>query len=152
VVLGFFSDQAMKPIIAPFSGKICFTESLPGLFVRTPQGNIVYLLKHKQPDSQKLLLKLVSSDHKHDRENSLGSERAAQKSFEVWLNDIQSGSLLWVKNGEFVESGQLLVQASRLKTTSQEMPESTHPVHSPISGEIFFLNQWLFELSKKKNV
>lgn len=125
--VGVFSDQAMKSFTAPFEGKIEFLGSLPGLFVRTPHGNIVYLLKHKSVDHKKILLRVTSS-------------QPTQKSivYEIKHGDVPSGSLLWVKQGEFVKTGQLLLQASRLQTSRQEMPESSHPVRAPLSGEVFF--------------
>ncbi len=125
--VGVFSDQAMKSFTAPFEGKIEFLGSLPGLFVRTPHGNIVYLLKHKIIDHKKILLRVISS---HSTQKS--------KVYEIKHGDVPSGSLLWVKEGEFVKTGQLLLQASRLQTSRQEMPESSHPVRAPLSGEVFF--------------
>lgn len=125
--VGVFSDQAMKSFIAPFHGKIDFLGPLPGLFVRTPHGNIVYLLKHQPGDKQKTLLRLISS-------------QPMQKPtiYEIKHGDVPSGSLLWVKQGELVKTGQLLLQGSRLESSRQEMPESNHPVRTPFSGELFF--------------
>ena len=130
--VGVFSEQAMKPLMAPFSGKVEFLDSLPGRFVRTPHGNIVYLLKHKTSNPSQPLLRLS---------NVSSSSFASQKReglYEIFQGDVPAGSLIWVKQGEYVKTGQLLIQASRLETTAQEMPESSHPVVSPISGEIVF--------------
>ncbi len=124
--VGVFSDQAMKSFIAPFDGKIEFLESLAGLFVRTPHGNIVYLLKQKIVDKTKPILRLISSHPA--RKPSV---------YEIQHGEVPANSLLWVKQGEGVKTGQLLVQASRLEKTSGEMPESIHPVKAPFSGEIF---------------
>ena len=125
--VGVFSEQAMKSFIAPFAGRVDFLEPLPGLFVRTPHGNIVYLLKHKTLNENKPILRLTCFE-------------STQKSnvYEIMHSDVPAGSLLWVKQGESVKSGQLLVQASRLQTPTQEMPESSHPVRSSLSGEVFF--------------
>lgn len=121
--VGVFSDQAMKPLLAPFSGKVEFLDSLPGRFVRTPHGNIVYLVKHKTTNPSQPLLRISN---------------APKGLYEIFQGDVPAGSLVWVKQGEYVEPGQLLIQASRLETTAQEMPESSHPVVSPISGEVVF--------------
>lgn len=125
--VGVFSEQAMKSFIAPFAGRVDFLDPLPGLFVRTPHGNIVYLLKHKTLNENKPILRLTCFE-------------STQKSnvYEIMHSDVPAGSLLWVKQGESVKSGQLLVQASRLQTPTQEMPESSHPVRSSLSGEVFF--------------
>lgn len=135
--VGVFSDQALKSFIAPFDGKINFLESLPGLFVRTPHGNIVYLLKHKINNKNKPFLTLT------------GSVSPSSK-YQIFYDDVPAGSILWVKQGEIVKSGQLLVQASRLQTATQEMPESSHPVRSPISGEVFFQSMAIRVIEEEK--
>jgi hypothetical protein len=123
--VGVFSDQAMKSFNAPFDGKIQFLENLPGLFVRTPHGNIVYLLKYSENQTQKPILRVKSVNSTHEF-------------YEILQCDVPAGSLLWVKQGEYVKTGQLLVQASQIKTSKQQMPESSHPVQAPYSGEVFF--------------
>lgn len=139
--VGVFSDQAMKSFTAPFEGRIEFSEPLSGLFVRTPHGNIVYLLKHKTVDKTKPLLKLISVQPAQNLNN-----------YQILHCDVPSGSLLWVKQGECVKTGQLLLQASRLQTTTQEMPESSHPVRSPISGEIFFQSMSIRIVEEEKRL
>lgn len=123
--VGVFSDQAMKSFNAPFDGKIEFLENLSGLFVRTPHGNIVYLLKYSENQTKKPILRLKPVN-------------STQEFYEILQCDVPAGSLLWVKQGEYVKTGQLLVQASQIKTSKQQMPESSHPVQAPYSGEVFF--------------
>lgn len=130
--VGVFSGQAMKAFTAPFEGKIEFLEPLSGLFVRTPDGNIVYLLKHKSVEKNKPILKLTSETKFESR------QKQKPNIYQILQSDVPPGSLLWVKQGEYVKSGQLLLQASRLQTVTQEMPESSHPVRAPIAGEVFF--------------
>ena len=154
--VGVFSDQALKSFTAPFEGKIEFLEALPGLFVRTPHGNIVYLLKYQTSDDTKPLLKLTHFSHLQNTPDQLDGKRlSVEKSkgtsiYEIKQGDVPSGSLLWVKQGEYVKAGQLLIQASRIQTTSQEMPESTHPVRSPLSGEVFFQFMAIRQIEKRK--
>lgn len=139
--VGVFSDQAMKSFTAPFEGKVEFLEPLSGLFVRTPHGNIVYLLKHKMVQQNKPFLRLTSSHPMHQ-----------QNVYQIMHHDVPSGSLLWVKQGECVKGGQLLLQASRLQTTTQEMPESSHPVRAPISGEVFFQSMAIRVVEEEKRL
>ena len=143
--VGVFSDQAMKSFNAPFDGQIQFLEPLAGLFVRTPHGNIVYLLKHQNTKPTKLLLRLTPKC-------ILGKASSTQKSnvYEITHDDVPAGSLLWVKQGEFVKTGQLLIQASRLQTATQEMPESSHPVQAPLSGEVFFQSMAIRIIEEEK--
>ena len=124
--VGVFSDGAMKSFYAPFEGKIQFIDTLPGLFVRTPHGQIVYLLKHNETVTSKTtgFLRIISDNSKNI--------------YEIAQNLVPSGSILWVKEGEPVKTGDLLIQASRIKTSKQQMPESSHPVPAPFSGQIYF--------------
>jgi len=139
--VGVFSDQALKSFLAPFEGKIQFVAPLPGLFVRTPHGNIVYLVKHKNNSENKPILRLIPKS-KNGEENS--------SVYEISEAEVPSGSILWVKEGEFVKTGQLLIQASRIQTAAQEMPESSHPVRSSISGEIFFQSMSIRVIEEEK--
>jgi hypothetical protein len=123
--VGVFSDQALKPIFAPYSGKIIFEDSLLGHFVRTPYGQIVYMVKYTSTDSDRIIFRLLPFFDVH-------------REFVVYEKDLPSGSLLLVKNGEIVNNRQLLAQASHFKLTKQKLPESSHPVYSPIEGQIFF--------------
>lgn len=137
--VGVFSEQAIKSFICPFDGKVEFPEPLPGVFVRTPHGKIAYLLKHQPSDEKKPLLRLFSTEY---------SNQVNQ--YEISQDDVPAGSLLWVKQGEKVKTGQLLIQALNLETKKQEMPESSHPVLSPHSGEIFFEFMRIRETEVKK--
>lgn len=116
----------MKSFPTPFDGKIEFQEALPGRFVRTPHGIIVYLLKHTNTNPKQVLLRVVSS-----------SSTTRPLVYEILHQDVPAGSLLWVKQGEYVTTGQLLVQGSRLQKSKQKMPESTNIVRTPFSGELF---------------
>nr|USG56493.1 RNA polymerase beta'' subunit [Chlorella vulgaris] len=135
--VGVFSEQAMKSFPAPFDGKIEFQEALPGRFVRTPYGKIVYLLKHTGTNPKQVLLRVVSS-----------SLTMRPLVYEILHQDVPAGSLLWVKQGEDVRTGQLLVQGSRLQKSKQKMPESTHIVRTPFSGELFFEHMPIVSLEK----
>ncbi len=131
--VGVFSEQAMKSFNAPFPGKIEYRDSVPGIMVRTPHGKIVYLLKNQSKSKEEILVRLISP---------------TCQIYEIKQADVPVGSLLWVKQGENVKSGQLLVQASRLETAKQEMPESIHPVQSPLSGEIVCESLWVQTLEE----
>ncbi len=122
--VGVFSEKAMKSFTAPFSGKVEFLQPVVGVLVRTPQGNSVYLVKGNSIDETKPLLRLSGTGN---------------QVYEIHSSEVSVGSLLWVKQGEEVKQGQLLAQVSRLETT-QELPESSHPVRSPFDGQVVFLS------------
>lgn len=123
--VGVFSEQAMKPILAPFDGKIKFSRKLTGLFVRTPHGKIVYMLKYSSSNLETKLLQIYSLQN-------------PQKTHSITEKELPTGSILWVRQGEFVKANQLIAQSSKIKQSKQKMPESSHPVFSPLEGQIYF--------------
>lgn len=122
--VGVFSDQNMKYFLAPYDGIVEYPESLPGHFVRTPHGKIVYMLKNTTTISQHSLLILKSIEQK-------------KVNYLIQKQDLPPGSLLLVRQGELVKAGQILAQASQFKKSKQKMPESTHPIFSTLDGEVF---------------
>ncbi len=125
--VGVFSDQTLKPILAPYKGKVIFNSPIPGHFIRTPYGQIVFMVKKLPTPKNKILFKIHPLF-----QNTINQE------FTIYENDLPFGSLLFVKHGEIVETKQLLVQTSLVKLTKQKLPESSHPIYSPHQGQIFF--------------
>jgi|YelNatPaOPRAMG01_1025707.scaffolds.fasta_scaffold00564_42 hypothetical protein len=125
--VGVFSDKSLKPILAPYKGKVIFTSPIPGHFIRTPYGQIVYMVKKVPTSKNKILFKIQPCFV-----NTIIQE------FTIYENDLPFGSLLFVKHGEVVESKQLLIQTSFVKITKQKLPESSHPIYSPNQGQVFF--------------
>ena len=123
--VGVFSDQAMKAINASFNGIVEFSETLTGHFVRTPHGQIVYMLKYTNLNPNRILLKVINIEN-------------PSLLFSITEKELPPGSLLLVRQGEKVKVGQLLAQSSQIKTSKQQMPETTHPVQSTIDGEVYF--------------
>lgn len=123
--VGVFSDQAMKAINASFNGIVEFSETLTGHFVRTPHGQIVYMLKYTNLNPNRIILKVINIEN-------------PSLFFSITEKELPPGSLLLVREGEKVKVGQLLAQSSQIKTSKQQMPETTHPVQSTIDGEVYF--------------
>ena len=122
--VGVFSDQALKPLIAPYSGRVNFLCSLPGHFIRTPNGKIAFMVKYIPSEENKPLLEIISNS------NSVN--------FQITENQLPPGSILFVKQGEIVSAKMILGQASYIKVTKQQLPESSHPVYSPETGQVFY--------------
>jgi hypothetical protein len=123
--VGVFADGGTQLFLSPFNGKVEFVEQLPGLFVRTPHGDIVYMVKYNPLASDRTVIKIHSTN-------------SFQDFYLIKETDLPAGSILWVKQGENVHPGQLVAQSSKIKTSKQQMPESLHPVQSPIDGELYF--------------
>jgi len=130
--VGVLSDQALKRLDAPYTGKIIFPEPLTGKFIRTPHGKIAYMVKYTHLDPDRIIFKLQPNE-------------LYKKDFVIREHDFPSGSLLFIKHAENVRTGQLLAQASRVKLTKQILPESSHPVYSPLEGQVFFESMPLLE-------
>nr|UIO59379.1 RNA polymerase beta'' subunit [Chlorella desiccata (nom. nud.)] len=123
--VGVFSDQALKPIFATYKGKIIFPDSIPGHFIRTPHGKIVYMIKYIPTNPEKVFFRVQPVN-------------LTQRDLIIREKDLPPGSLLFVKHGEIVDAKKLIAQASHVKLTKQRLPESSHPVYSPLEGQIFF--------------
>ena len=121
--VGVFSDQALKPLVAPYSGKINFLEILPGHYVRTPNGKIAFMLKYIPSNENKILLELKSTTN---------------TTFSLNESQLPPGSILFVKQGEVISSKGLIGQASYIKVTKQQLPESSHPVYAKQTGQVFY--------------
>jgi len=144
--VGVFSDQALKPIFATYKGKIIFPDSIPGHFIRTPQGKIVYMIKYIPTNPEKVFFRVQPVN-------------LIQRDLIIREKDLPPGSLLFIKHGEIVDAKKLIAQASHVKLTKQRLPESSHPVYSPLEGQIFLESMNLLiekeifldtETSKKK--
>ena len=122
--VGVFSDQALKPLIAPYSGRVNFLCSLPGHFIRTPNGKIAFMVKYIPSEENRPLLEIISNS------NSL--------KFQITENQLPPGSILFVKQGEITSAKMILGQASYIKVTKQQLPESSHPVYASETGQVFY--------------
>ena len=129
--VGVFSDQALKPIFSSVTGKILFSESIPGHFIRTPHGKIVYMIKYVPFNPDRVLFRIQPTN-------------ATQRELVIHEKELPPGSLLLVKHGEIVEPKKLVAQASHVKITKYRLPESSNPVYSPLEGQIFFESMNLF--------
>ena len=123
--VGVFSDQALKPIFATYKGKIIFSNSIPGHFIRTPHGKIVYMIKYIPMNPERVFFRVQPINLTH-------------RDLIIREKDLPPGSLLFVKHGEIVATKKLIAQASHVKLTKQKLPESSYPVYSPLEGQIFF--------------
>jgi hypothetical protein len=128
--VGVFAENTLKSIYAQDSGVISFTKMLPGQLIRTPHGKIAYMLKYI-PESPTRILGEVVGDGR------TGTSSTLQIFTEL---ELPPGSLLFVKAGEFVHSGQIIAQSAQLTKPTENMPESTHPVYSAINGQILVEN------------
>lgn len=175
--VGVFSEQAMKYFRAPYDGVIEYTEGLPGHFVRTPNGKIVYMLRTTSTKNYTYVLKLKPESFQKQKNKSvskteLSSVFANRINVSIWkikqtetetkqleysLNrqDLPPGSILLVRQGERVKIGQVIAQVPLVKRSKQKLPESTSPVFSPLSGEVLLesmliLKQRQFAANPKK--
>lgn len=136
--VGVFSDQALKPIFSPISGKVKFFTSIPGHFVRTPNGKIVYMVKYIPSGQNNRIVQVTNLENQ-------------SRYFTITENQLPPGSILFVKNGEYIKNKHLLAQASYIHITKQQLPESSHPVYSPLTGQIFYESMNLI-IEKEKRI
>lgn len=132
--VGVFSDQATRYFLAPVDGVIEYSEGLAGHFVRTPHGKIVYMIKNTNTFQNSIL--------------NLKDFETNEIKYSIKKHEVSAGSILLVRQGERVKAGQVVAQSSQIKKFKQKMPESTNPVFSPISGEIFFESMTILKQKK----
>nr|AHK10002.1 beta subunit of RNA polymerase [Prototheca wickerhamii] len=123
--VGIFSDESLKTFKAPSEGIINFPEDLAGGFIRTPHGKIVYMLKYNHIEPTRILLELKVDQH-------------SKSFFNLQESQLPPGSILLVRQGQHVIKNTIIAQTSQIKTSTQNMPESLHPIQSKMGGEIRF--------------
>lgn len=128
--VGVFAENTLKSLYAQDSGVIDFAKTIPGQLIRTPHGKIAYMLKYV-PESPTRVLGEIR------RKGQTGTASTVQTFTEL---ELPPGSLLFVKAGEVVRSGQIVAQSAQLTKPTETMPESTHPVYSAINGQILVEN------------
>lgn len=129
--VGVFSDESLKTYKAPSSGIINFPEKLPGHFIRTPHGKIVYMLKYSHIEANVSLLEIKTN-------------RTTKAFFALQKDQLLPGSILFVRQGERVNKNDIIAQTPQIQTNNQNIPESLHPIQSKIDGEIQFENINIF--------
>jgi hypothetical protein len=109
---GVFSGDVMEQLQAPNEGKVRFSRPLQGTLVRTLHGKIAFLSYTKG----EMLLE----------QNETQTKIA-----------FPSYTILYVRNGQFVERNQFIAEYSSLAGESQSV-KSTQQVNAEITGEVFF--------------
>nr|YP_009130528.1 RNA polymerase beta' subunit [Tydemania expeditionis]CEO91058.1 RNA polymerase beta' subunit [Tydemania expeditionis] len=145
---GVFSGKLMDQTYAPFPGEVNYTPSCCGRLIRTQQGHIAYLSKNNgilrinsdrknsvfKDKNNKLLYNQVQN---LNRQLNIFDEKNHHRSQQIKFI-FQSGTLLYVREGEIVTQTQLLAELPAFK------PEATFEIEQEIfssdSGEIYFEN------------
>jgi RNA polymerase Rpb1, domain 5/RNA polymerase Rpb1, domain 4 len=129
---GVFSGDVSEQIRAPFSGFICFSNSIAGKLVRTTHGQIAFLTK------QDSFLTITTIP-------DLGFNKPKSKALTKWhqkpLNEkliIPAYSLLFVKQNQKVKAFQLLAEASSFLKNNNQSIEVFQTIYSESAGEVHF--------------
>uniref|UniRef100_UPI0030013AFC RNA polymerase subunit beta'' n=1 Tax=Prototheca lentecrescens TaxID=2836214 RepID=UPI0030013AFC len=123
--VGVFSEKLLKKHKAPFNGVIHFPERLPGLMVRTPQGDIGFIIKYSPLKPTRTLLEIKT-------------EKQQNYFFNLQESQLPPGTLLMVQEGQNVKKGDIIAQISQALKKKSIFPEIVYPVQSKIEGESFF--------------
>nr|AYC65718.1 RNA polymerase b-subunit [Udotea sp. TZ0819] len=118
---GVFTGILLDQTYAPFAGIIHYLFSCVGFLIRTQQGKIAYLTKN----------------------NGILQINKQQKKIQF---SFQSGSLLYVKEGEDVSQTQLMAELPFFE--DENALENEKKILSLNSGEMYFENFVLFEKTK----
>nr|YP_009519367.1 RNA polymerase b-subunit [Pseudocodium devriesii]AYC65346.1 RNA polymerase b-subunit [Pseudocodium devriesii] len=121
---GVFTGDLMDQTYAPFLGNIDYNFPCSGVLIRTLQGNIAYLIKN---------FGIFKIHHQRIQQNQI------QFNF-------QSGTLLYVRQGELVFPNQLIAELPFLE--KEQLLENEQSLFSPICGEMYFENFLFLEKTK----
>lgn len=121
---GVFSGGVTDQILSPMPGMISYLNAIPGTCIRTPQGDIAFLTK------------TVGQLTLHGANN-------VTKIFQL-----PPATILFVRNGEQVQSKQLLAQFS--ETSEQQRGDAEQVVFSDMAGQLVYTHIDLLEQSYDK--
>lgn len=163
---GVFSGDVMSEILAPFDGKILFSNCLQGKLIRTSHGKIAFLTKISGNFQIQKLANLAfdsrfahakgKNDNKtlralfYETENQLKVDRTvtplnSQNKFLLSIKKVKnyfvpSLTVLFVRNHEFVRKTQIIAEFSPIFSDANKRMKASHDFTSEIDGEVFFKN------------
>lgn len=137
---GVFSGDLMTEIRAPFNGVVEFTESLQGVLIRTPHGRIAFFTKiHGEfyITSTTKTRRSHSPKFQQGQNNDLSRLYTSKK---VELFKIPTATILFVRQGEFVQEKQLIAEFSSISTQPNQRIQEKRNLNSELEGQVFFEN------------
>ena len=157
---GVFSGEVSKEIHAPFHGTVSFPTSIPGKLVRTPYGQIAFLIKEKSFCSFKPFYDELGEPNQKESFNSIQNQEnltelrktsySPENSDEVSIL-LPAYTLLLAKQNQRLEKGQILGEVTNISLTSTQSTDSYQTVYSEFSGQFRLINRSknLIQLDKK---
>ena len=117
---GVFSGDISDEMKAPLEGRVFFSESIPGKFIRTTYGQMAFLTKQKG-----FLYVLPLKNEKKVKNEKVRVE-------------LPPYSLLFVKQNQWVEKNQILAEMSSFLMDENQSVEAYQTIYSEFSGEMRF--------------
>ncbi|RYX79828.1 hypothetical protein EON70_00605 [bacterium] len=168
---GVFSGDLLQEIRAPHSGKICFPKALQGLLIRTSQGKIAFLIKvpgellidsgnidsqfednRKQAQLgystgvQQSLISVTEPRHVNKNKGFFMHGSQNKKTRKTTKLSLEPSTILFVRQGEKVESNQILAELAITSEEGNQPIQSRQTLFSERKGRIV---QWKSMLEKK---
>jgi len=114
---GVFTGEVQDEFRAPHGGIIHYPRAFPGVLVRTPYGQIAFLVKEAGT--------LVIRDASNNKETAL---------------DVPTHTALFLREGEKVRGNQILALPGGIDGQGNDKVETRKIVFSEFDGEVFFQN------------
>ncbi|CAM6005849.1 unnamed protein product, partial [Sphagnum balticum] len=155
---GVFSGDFTDQIKAPFDGFVKYPVSIPGTLIRTSEGKIAYLTRsdgqifvspfQKSPEVTTHVNVTKKEEKRLDSQREGSSQKT--KSFKI-----PPFTLLFVRNGEFIFSKQVIAQISNISKSQFKKNESERCINAELEGEIlffkkFYIKEFHFVLKNKE--
>ncbi len=134
---GVFSGDIMNEILAPFTGKIVFSDFLQGMLIRTPHGKIAFLTKIEGSFVLEAKPRKSSFSDLQIKKKKNSVQQNSEKETRTVLQ-IPSLTILFVRNYEYVRKAQLIAEFSSMSNAANQRIQASHDLNSELEGEVYF--------------
>ena len=111
---GVFSGDISDEIRAPYNGTVSYDHSIPGILIRTLDGKVLFLTK----SDGTLIFTAQQTDELSVSENPVNVKKAFIKKYKI-----PAYTILFVRNGEPVESKQVIAQITAITSNASDTAE-----------------------------
>nr|YP_009238429.1 RNA polymerase beta subunit [Kirchneriella aperta]AMO00964.1 RNA polymerase beta subunit [Kirchneriella aperta] len=129
---GVFSGNVTEQIYATFDGIVEYGESISGTCIRTPQGFLAFLTK----SNGELFLKKKSPEFSLEKDEIFQKEEIESPFINAYK--IPAFTILFARQGQFVEKEKLLAQISSLPIGQKSTQTIEQTIYSSLEGEVYF--------------
>lgn len=152
---GVFSGGMSEQVIAQHEGYVEYTSSIPGLCVRTPQGDLAFLTKaegtliyHKLKNFDSTPFKTTCEDNLSKTKRKL-SDNVSIEQENIYTQSqtfkIPPYSLLFMRHNQKVKRKQIIAQLSAFSSRNVQKGDAEQTLYSELEGQVYLSDVNLLE-------